>query len=206
MVVWARLAGDPPGPTARRLPDLPGGVLSDGTVELRPLWSGDTDDVYALRSLAESVATSVPPTAPDRAEVLRRCAGAPSRWLAGQRAALTIRDAASGTFAGEISLYYSEPETGEAMFGYGLAPEWRGRGYATRAVRLLAEWAFTHAGIARVVAGTAPDNVGSQRVLERAGFTREAYQRSRLPGLDGTRVDDILWALLPGDLSPTRTP
>jgi RimJ/RimL family protein N-acetyltransferase len=200
LVVWARVADDPPGPTARLLPDLPGGVLHDGVVELRPLWSMDADDLYALDSLPESIATSVPPVAPDRAAVARRCAGAPSRWLAGQRAALTIREADSGRFAGAISLYYNEPESGEAMIGYGLMPQWRGRGYATRAARLLADWAFTHAGIARLIAGTAPENVGSQRVLERAGFTREAYQRSRLPGPDGSRIDDILYALLPDDL------
>jgi RimJ/RimL family protein N-acetyltransferase len=34
-------------------------------------------------------------------------------------------------------------------------------------------------------------------VLERAGFEREGYQRSRLPGPDDTRIDDILYALLP---------
>jgi RimJ/RimL family protein N-acetyltransferase len=206
MVVWARLATDPAGPTERVLPDLPGGALRDGVVELRPLWSGDADDLFALHSLPESVASGVPPVPPEPAANARRCAAAPSKWLAGQRAAMTIRDAGSGRFAGDIALYYNEPETGEAMIGYGLMPEWRGRGYATRAARLVADWAFSHAGIARLIAGAAPDNVRSQRVLERAGFTREAYQRSRLPGPDGTRVDDILYALLPSDLAATPDP
>jgi RimJ/RimL family protein N-acetyltransferase len=199
MVVWARLANDPPGPTARALPDLPGGALSDGVVQLRPLGSEDVGDLYALRSLPESVATSVPPVPPEHAEVRRRCAEAPSRWLAGERAALTIRDAATGQFAGEIGLYYGDPVSAEAMIGYGLIPAWRGRGYATRAVRLVADWAFKHARIARLIAGTAPENVGSQRVLERAGFVREGYLRSRLIGPDSTRIDDLLYSLLPTD-------
>ena len=199
LVVFARLADDPPGPVARALPDLPGGVLSDGVVELRPLWTTDADDLYALRILPESVASSVPPVAPDRANVRRRCTEGPSYWLAGQRADLTIRDAASGRFAGEISLYYGDPRDGEAMIGYGLAPAWRGHGYATRAVRLLARWAFEQTAIVRLIAGTAPENVSSQRVLERAGFTREGYLRSRLPGPSGTRIDDILYSLLPSD-------
>jgi RimJ/RimL family protein N-acetyltransferase len=59
-------------------------------------------------------------------------------------------------------------------------------------------WAFAQAGLARLIAGTAPGNVASQRVLERAGFVREGYQRGRLPGPAGTRTDDILYALLPG--------
>jgi RimJ/RimL family protein N-acetyltransferase len=206
LLVWARLAGDPPGPTERALPDLPGGRLTDGVVELRPLWTGDAADLLALRSLAEVAATSVPPVAPDRPTIERRCAEAPGAWLAGRNAQLTIRDAASGAFAGSIALHLQEPLTGQAMVGYSLLPAFRGRGYATRAVVLLAAWAFGEAGVARLIAGTAPDNVNSQRVLERAGFRREGYQRSRLPGPSGTRLDDVLYAILPGDLSPTRTP
>jgi len=206
LLVWARLAGDPPGPTERTLPDLPGGRLTDGVVELRPLWTGDAADLLTLRTLPDVVAANVPPVAPDRVANERRCAEAPGEWLAGRRAHLTIRDAATGAFAGSIGLHMQEPHLGQAMVGYSLLPAFRGRGYATRAVVLLAGWALREAGVARLTAGTAPDNLGSQRVLERAGFRREGYQRSRLPGPSGTRVDDVLYAILPGDLSPTRTP
>jgi len=196
LVVFARLWDDPPGPIARLLPDLPGGELTDGTVTLRPLRTEDIDDVYALHCLPEVVASTVPPLAPDPAAVALRCARAASRWLAGERVDLTIRDTASGEFAGEIGLYYQEPTTGQAMIGYDLVPKWRGRGYATRAARLVAGWAFAATGIGRLIAGTAPANVASQRVLERAGFTREAVQRGRLLAADGTRVDDLLYALV----------
>jgi RimJ/RimL family protein N-acetyltransferase len=199
VVAWARLADDPTGPTPRALPDLPDGSLTDGVVTLRPLGRRDADDLYALHSLAESVATSVPPVPPQRSEISRRCAEAAGLWLAGERAGLTIRDAATGRFAGDISLFYGDRHLLQGMLGYGLLPAWRGRGFATRAVRLLAGWALTRAGLARVIAGTAPANVASQRVLERAGFTREAYQRALLPGPEGTRIDNIQYALLPTD-------
>jgi len=211
-IVWARLDTDADEPTRRLLPDLPGrgldggrwsdGELTDGVVTLRPLRAADTDDTHALRSLADVVATSVPPVGPDRDAVSRTCARAEAGWLAGERADLTVRDATTGDYAGEIGLYYLEPPTQQAMIGYSIAPGWRGRGYATRAALLVTEWAFSAVGIARLVAGTAPKNVRSQRVLERAGFRREGYQRSRLPGSDGTRIDDILYALLPPTIAP----
>jgi RimJ/RimL family protein N-acetyltransferase len=197
LVLWARVASDPPGPTPRLLPDLPAGTLGDGTILLRPLWTEDTQNLYQLQSLPEFVASHVPPEAPRWDQVLRRCAEAPSMWLAGERAELTIRDTATGEFAGQIGLYYQEPTTGQAMIGYGMLPQWRGKGYATRAVRLLADWAFQQVGIARLIAGTAPENVASQRVLERVGFLREGYLHSRLPGAGGGRIDDLLYALLP---------
>jgi len=217
-VVWSRLLGDEDGPSRRLLPDLPPlpgrpdapgmpgvpgvpgvpawyGALSDGVVILHPLTAQDAADTHALRSLPEVVNTSVPPVAPDLAEVRRRCAQAPARWLAGERAEFVIRDATTGEYAGEIGLYYFEPPTQQAMIGYSLMPHSRGRGFTTRAVNLVTAWAF-EIGIARVVAGTAADNEASQRVLQRAGFEREGYQRARLPGPDGTRIDDIQWVRL----------
>lgn len=196
-IVWARLATDSGEPTPRLLPDLPGGELSDGIITVRRLSLDDLPDTYALHQLADVVHTSVPPVAPSLADVRQRCARAEANWLAGDRADLTIRDAATGSYAGDVGLYYQEPGTGQAMIGYSMHPAWRGRGYATRAARLVASWAFTHAGIARVIAGTAPENIGSQKVLMAAGFAREGYSHSRLPGVNGTRIDDILFARLP---------
>jgi len=51
------------------------------------------------------------------------------------------------------------------------------------------------------VTSTAYVNVGntaSERVLERAGFTREGIVRS-MPKPDGRRVDKTLFSLLPGE-------
>ncbi len=200
LIVWARLAGDPDRPTPRLLPDLPGrtgrdgGQLSDGVVALRPVTADDVEETYQLRILDDVVATSVPPQAPDRTAIERMIARADGSWLAGERAVLAIRDAPTGAYAGEIGLYYWEPPTQQAMIGYSLTPGWRGRGYATRAARLVCEWAFEQVGVVRVIAGTAPENVASQRVLERAGFVREGYQRLRLPGPGGRRIDDVLYA------------
>jgi len=68
---------------------------------------------------------------------------------------------------------------------------------------LLSLWVFAETGIVRLIAGTLPTNLGSQRVLEKAGFTREGYLRSRLPGPNGTRIDDVQFVLLPEDILRT---
>lgn len=195
MIVWARLADDPPGPSPRALPDLPGGVLSDGVVALRPIDESDGPSTYELRSRPDVSGRSVVGTPMDPAVVTRQCAESASRWLAGQRAELTIRDAADGTYLGEIALFYFEPLLREAMIGYALTPQARGRGLAARAARLVTAWGF-EIGMARMTAGTAPDNVASQRVLEAAGYHREGLQRSKLPGPGGTRIDNVQFAKL----------
>jgi RimJ/RimL family protein N-acetyltransferase len=200
LVAFARVAGDSGEPAPRLLPDLPGGELTDGVVTLRPLGPDDVAFLTELRALPEVVATSVPPVAPTREETTRRCRRAAAHWLAGTRADLVIIDAVTGRPAGEIGLFYQEPVTGQAMIGYSMLPAYRGRGFATRAAQMVSLWAFAETDIARLIAGALPTNVGSHRVLEKAGFKREAYLRSRLPGPHGVREDDVQFVLLAEDL------
>jgi RimJ/RimL family protein N-acetyltransferase len=200
LLAFARVAGDPPGPIPRALPDLPGGELTDGVVTLRPLTADDVVFYADLHSQPDVVATSVPPEPPGLDQMLRRCSQAAAHWINGDRADLVILDSETGTPAGEIGLFYQEPATGQAMIGYSVLPAWRGRGFATRAAELASLWVFAETAIARLIAGALPTNVGSQRVLEKAGFKREAYLRSRLPGENGRRNDDVQFVLLAEDL------
>jgi RimJ/RimL family protein N-acetyltransferase len=200
MLVYSRLAGDPDGPAPRLLPDLPGGELSDGVITLRPLGEQDIDFYTELHNVPDVIATSVPPEPKEAGEIHRRCVRAEAHWLAGNRADLVIVETATGARAGEIDLYYQEPPTGQAMIGYSMLPAYRKRGFTSRAAQLLALWVFAETGIARLIAGTLPTNLGSQRVLESAGFTREAYLKSRLPGPAGKRTDDVQFVLLAEDL------
>jgi RimJ/RimL family protein N-acetyltransferase len=200
LLAFARIAGDPEGPVERLLPDLPGGELTDGVVTLRPLTPDDEAFYGELHTLPEVIATSVPPVGPTPADIHRRCTRTAARWLLGERADTVIVEAATGAATGEIGLFYLEPATAQAMIGYNMLPAWRGRGYPSRAAALMALWAFAETGIARLIAGALPTNVASQRVLEKAGFRREAYLRSRLPGPDGRRSDDVQFVLLAEDV------
>ena len=54
--------------------------------------------------------------------------------------------------------------------GYGIQPEYEGKGYATEVVQAMIQWAFGQKDVVFVEAETAPDNKASQRVLEKCGF------------------------------------
>jgi RimJ/RimL family protein N-acetyltransferase len=66
-------------------------------------------------------------------------------------------------------------------------------------VRLLSRWALREFGLVRLALHTHPENVASQRVAERAGFTREGTLRS-LDTRGGMVRDIVSFSLLPGDL------
>ncbi|MGC5053550.1 GNAT family N-acetyltransferase [Micromonospora sp. DT48] len=199
LVAWVRLADDPPGPTTRGLPDLPDGRLTDGVVVLRRLGPEHIEQTYRLHTDPDVVVTRVPPEAATLDEVTRRCHVAESQWLVGTAAAMAIVDAASGDFVGNCTLLRDQPASDQAMIGYSLLPRWRGRGYATRVVRLASRWGFGHAGLSRLWAGTLPENVASMRVLEKAGFRREGLLRGRLVGAAGRRADSTIYGLLVTD-------
>ena len=54
--------------------------------------------------------------------------------------------------------------------GYGILEEYRGKGFATEAVKLALEWAFRHPEVKAVEAEANPDNAASLRVLMKCGF------------------------------------
>jgi ribosomal-protein-alanine N-acetyltransferase len=66
--------------------------------------------------------------------------------------------------------YKSAPIGRKIEIGYGIAPDCRGRGFATAGVRLLVAEAFATGCVDEIVAETTEDNVASQKVLSHAGF------------------------------------
>jgi RimJ/RimL family protein N-acetyltransferase len=115
----------------------------------------------------------------------------------GRLARLVVADVRSGATLGGGTLHHLDAERGIIEIGYWLYPRARGRGIATKVARALAEHAFT-IGVQRVTAFVAVGNRESERVLERAGFTREGVLRS-MPKSDGGRVDKTIFSLLPGE-------
>lgn len=104
-----------------------------------------------------------------------------------------------GLVAGTLSLF--NPNGGplkSAILGYWLDEAHTGRGLATRAVSEALAIAFGEMGLHRVEAGTRPENVASQRVLERNGFTCVGLLRRHLL-IGGEWRDHLLWERLADD-------
>jgi hypothetical protein len=74
--------------------------------------------------------------------------------------------------------------------------------HATRAVRLVCAWGFAALGLERIELQAAVENPASQRVAERAGFTREAVLRSRWATFGGERHDMVCFGLLADGAPP----
>ena len=112
--------------------------------------------------------------------------------------AYVIADARTDELLGAVGVRATEV----GSIGYWVAPCARGRGVATRATTLLSRWALTDGGVERLELTTHPENIASQRVAEKCGFTREGVVRAAARYPDGSRRDSATFSLLPRDLDP----
>ncbi len=97
---------------------------------------------------------------------------------------------------GSVSL--TEQPDGRGLLAWELGPAFTGHGYATRALRLVVDYAFRALGVDRVEALVDPANEAGVRVATRAGLRREGVLRGhRLVG-DG-REDRVVLARLATD-------
>lgn len=117
-----------------------------------------------------------------------------ARWPAGP---FLVYDAAGGRLLGSTGLAFESEFV--ASTGYVLAADVWGRGYATEALLAMTGLAG-ELGVRRLYACVHPDHLASRRVLEKAGFEREAVltRFCEFPNLaPGTKLDALCYACDP---------
>ncbi len=182
-----------------RPPDSP---LSDGVVSLRP-W-GEEGDVEAIaaacndRAITEFLDQIPSPYTLEDAQAYVE--GSRRAWRDGSMTNFAITE--GGIAVGSIGVRWLDGvDEGVAEVGYWVAPQVRGRGLCTRALRLVSDWVLRDCGVARLQLRADEENVASKRVAEGAGFTREGVLRSsRYNARLDRRVDFVMYSLLPGEL------
>ena len=88
-----------------------------------------------------------------------------------------------------------------ATLGYFVDEHRNGRGFATEAIGLAAELAFTELRLHRIQAAVMPRNPGSLRALEKAGFRHEG-ESLRYLQIAGVWEDHLVLALTAEDPRP----
>ncbi|MFF0015850.1 GNAT family N-acetyltransferase [Streptomyces sp. NPDC005374] len=98
----------------------------------------------------------------------------------GTSASYRITDGTGGTTLGHLGVNVIDHVFSTARVGYWVLPEARGRGVATRALRLAAHWALTDLGLHRLELGHALGHEASCRVAESCGFRYEGTLRGAM--------------------------
>lgn len=137
---------------------------------LRQFKPGDAADLYAYLSLPEVYRFE--PGEPVTTEQVEQLAFERSQAL--DFWAVELKS--ESRLIGHVSFFKSDPaEWLTWEVGYIFNPQYQQRGFATEAVKGLVAYAFKELSAHRIVASCNPENIASWRVLEKAGFMREAH-------------------------------
>jgi RimJ/RimL family protein N-acetyltransferase len=166
-------------------------TLRDGDLVLRPKRADDVDALTAACQDPEIPRWTFVPSPYTRDDAVAYLARSAEEEAAGSTVNLLAVDAADDRLLGSFSLMEIDRETGYGELGYWVAADARGRGIATRALRLLADWARDELALTRLDVLPHKDNVASRRVAEKAGFT----DTGELVGSPRAGIDDPIYAV-----------
>ena len=165
-------------------------VLTSDRLILRPLTPTDASDAY-VRWLNDAEVNryseyrfTTHTLASVRDYIERACADERTHFFA-----MVTRDGAR--HIGNAKLGPIDPHHARASFGIMLGERdtW-GHGYATEALELLEQYAFTTLKLHKLTAGAVAENIGSVRMLEKRGFAVEGRRREHFR--DGRRFLDVI--------------
>ena len=161
--------------------------LADDRIRLRPPALTDVDAITAaVQDPAIPRFTRIP--SPYRREDAVAWVGAAtSAWRRGDEAGFVIVECGTEALLGGIGVHQLHGTDGQPFVGYWVAAAARGRGVATRALRLVVGWAFGPLGLEQLTAWVFTDNPVSPRVLEAVGFRRDPGEPAALAHAAGPR-------------------
>ncbi|HEX4869055.1 MAG TPA: GNAT family N-acetyltransferase [Acidimicrobiales bacterium] len=147
---------------------LPDPLLSDGDLHLRPWTSSDAPVLAAAWTDPEIARWTGVPDQHDEAAAVRWINGDRDRRARGL--SLDLVAVVDDAIVGEVGLSGIDATGRTADIGWWVVAHRRGRGLATRAAILLADWAVAELSIDAVLARCHQDNPSSAGVARAAGF------------------------------------
>ncbi|MGK0386548.1 MAG: ribosomal-protein-alanine N-acetyltransferase [Patiriisocius sp.] len=110
----------------------------------------------------------------------------------------SINSLETKNFIGLFGLKLGTPKYKRGEIWCKIHPDYWNQGYATETVKQVLAFGFSKLALHRIEAGCAVDNIGSFKVLEKAGFVREGRCRQTLPLVSGWS-DNYEYAILEND-------
>ena len=164
---------------------------------LRPLTTGDVDDLYAYYSRPEVTRYLYwgPSSRAEMAQWLAQRADRPALLAEGDVLSLAMVLLETGTMVGNVILKWLSAQHMQGETGFVLHPDHHGRGLAGEAARVMLRLGFEELHLHRIVGSCDARNKASARVMEKLGMRREAHLREN-EFVKGEWTDEYLYAML----------
>jgi RimJ/RimL family protein N-acetyltransferase len=108
---------------------------------------------------------------------------------------LAIESLDTEEVTGSLSVHGMNRHSGVFSYGIGLGPQFRRRGYASEAVRLMLSYMFGECRAVKCATGVYDYNAGSLALHRKLGFTEEGRLRKHV-FFAGRHYDEVLFGML----------
>ncbi len=162
---------------------------------LRRLDATDAEEVLALRGNSETMKYIPRPLAKTTEDALEHIAMIEDKIInnTGINWGITIKG--NPKIIGIIGHYRISMENHRAEIGYMSFPEHNGKGYMSEAIKAVVAYGFEQMNLHSIEAIIDPDNIASERVLQKNGFVKEAHiLENEL--WEGKFLDTVIYSLL----------
>jgi ribosomal-protein-alanine N-acetyltransferase len=162
---------------------------------LRRVNENDVNEIFALRSNPETMKYIPRPLVKSIDDALEHIAMIDTKidTNEGINWAITYKD--NPKLIGIIGHYRIKPENFRAEVGYMLLPEYNGKGIITEAVQEVVKYGFNEMKLHSIEAIIDPENFGSEKVLQKCGFVKEAHLREN-EFYEGRFLDTVIYSIL----------
>ena len=169
--------------------------LETERLRLRRISSLDVNEVFAIRSDPETMKYIPRPLAKTREDALSFMDMIDKAIDDNLFIHWAISRKEDPKLLGMICLIGLEPDDYRAELGYILAPECRGQGVMHEAAQAVIKYAFKSLNFHSLQAIIAPENMMSERVLQRLNFVKEAHFRDKRYW-NGQFSDNVVYSLI----------
>ena len=178
-------------------------LFSNGVITIRPFEPEDVPGFFtAVRASAEVLGRWMPWCHADysmdeASEWLTTCQTA---WSQGASYPFLIIGPESHEVIGSVDINQINRDHNFGNIGYWVASVHSGKGFATAAVKLVAQYGFNEIGFNRLEIVAQVENIASRRVAEKVGARFECIARNRLVGW-GKSHDAAVYSLIPANIA-----
>ncbi len=178
-------------------------ILETDRLLLRKLADTDVQEVFEMRSDPKSMQYIPRPLAKsleDARNHISMINGAIDK-NEGINWAVTLKG--EDKLIGIVGFYRTSFDDYRSEIGYMISQDQYGKGIVTEVVAKLVQYGFEKLGFNSIEAIIDPENIASERVLQKNGFTKEAHFRENLL-YDGKFLDSVHYGILRRDFESKK--
>ncbi len=169
--------------------------LSSERLHFRRLTIDDAQEIFELRSNPETMKYIPRPLAITTDDALKHINLINDKIDENIDINWAITEKNNDKCIGIIGFFSTQPENFRTELGYMLLPEYHNKGYVTESVKTLLNYAFHTLNFNSIEATINPDNVASEKVLQKNGFVKEAHLAENFYH-NGKFIDSVIYSLL----------